>query len=47
MYIFSPCAFGGTLNEQTISNLNCKVVAGGANNTLINEIIGERHYIYS
>ena len=32
--IFSPAAFGGTINENTIPRLKCKVVAGAANNQL-------------
>ena len=34
--ILSPCALGAVLNDQTIPQLNCKVVAGGANNVLEN-----------
>ena len=33
--IFSPCALGGTLNDETIPRLKCDVVAGGANNQLL------------
>jgi len=40
--IFSPCAFGGILDDETISLLRCKIVAGGANNPLIIEKKGER-----
>jgi len=32
--IFSPCALGGVLNDETIPRLKCRVVAGGANNQL-------------
>lgn len=32
--IFSPCALGGILNATTIPQLNCRAVAGGANNQL-------------
>lgn len=32
--IFSPCALGGILNDQTIPQLKCKIVAGSANNQL-------------
>ncbi|OGQ16623.1 MAG: hypothetical protein A3B70_07740 [Deltaproteobacteria bacterium RIFCSPHIGHO2_02_FULL_40_11] len=32
--IFSPCAMGGILNQETLSRLKCKVVAGAANNQL-------------
>lgn len=34
--IFAPCALGGILNANTIPQLNCRVVAGGANNQLAN-----------
>ncbi|MEY9543130.1 leucine dehydrogenase [Bradyrhizobium diazoefficiens] len=30
--VFAPCALGGVLNQQTIPELNCSVVAGAANN---------------
>lgn len=32
--VFSPCATGGVLNADTIPRLQCKVVAGAANNQL-------------
>lgn len=32
--IFSPCALGAVLDARTIPQLNCRVVAGGANNQL-------------
>ena len=32
--IFSPCALGGVLDEDTIPRLRCKAVVGGANNQL-------------
>ncbi|MEI3611765.1 Glu/Leu/Phe/Val family dehydrogenase [Pseudogracilibacillus sp. SO30301A] len=32
--IYSPCALGGTLNDETIEKLKAKVVAGSANNQL-------------
>jgi leucine dehydrogenase len=32
--IFSPCALGGVLNAETIPQLKCRAVAGGANNQL-------------
>jgi leucine dehydrogenase len=33
--IFSPCAMGAILNAQTISQLRCQLVAGCANNQLL------------
>jgi leucine dehydrogenase len=32
--IFAPCALGGVLNSNTIPQLKCRAVAGGANNQL-------------
>ena len=38
--IFSPCALGGVLNGETIPRLKCSIVAGGANNQLLEESDG-------
>jgi len=35
--IYAPCALGATLNDNTIPRLKCKVVAGAANNQLLDE----------
>jgi leucine dehydrogenase len=40
--VFSPCALGGVINENTIKKLKCKIVAGGANNQLESEKLGEK-----
>jgi len=40
LHIFSPCALGGIVNDDTIDHLQCDIIAGGANNILDNE---ERH----
>jgi leucine dehydrogenase len=32
--IYSPCAMGATVNDTTIPQLKCKIICGGANNTL-------------
>src|SRR5690625_6806567 len=32
--IYSPCALGATLNDETLSVLKAKVIAGSANNQL-------------
>ena len=32
--VYSPCAIGATVNDNTIDRLNCKIVAGAANNVL-------------
>jgi leucine dehydrogenase len=33
--VFSPCALGGSVNEDTIGRLKAKIVAGAANNQLL------------
>lgn len=38
--IFSPCALGGVVNDDTIDHFNCDIIAGGANNILDEE---EKH----
>jgi leucine dehydrogenase len=35
MDVYSPCALGATLNDNTIPRLKCKIIAGGANNQLL------------
>ncbi len=40
--IFAPCAMGGILNEDTIDRLQCKVIAGAANNQLADEQVGRQ-----
>ncbi len=40
--IFAPCALGGVINPDTIPQLKCRVVAGGANNQLLSEGYGEK-----
>jgi len=35
--IYAPCALGATLNDQSIAELRCSLVAGGANNQLATE----------
>lgn len=32
--IYSPCALGATLNDDTVGRLKCRIVAGSANNQL-------------
>jgi leucine dehydrogenase len=32
--IYAPCALGATINDDTIPQLKCKIVCGGANNQL-------------
>lgn len=35
--IYSPCAFGGTINTKNINKLKCAIIAGSANNQLEDE----------
>jgi leucine dehydrogenase len=39
--IFAPCALGGIINDQTIPQLRVRIVAGAANNQLLEERHGE------
>ncbi len=32
--VFAPCALGGVLNDDTIPQLKCPIIAGGSNNVL-------------
>ncbi len=36
--IFAPCALGGTINKETISQMKFDIIAGSANNQLKNEL---------
>ena len=52
MDIYSPCALGATLNDNTLSRLKCSIIAGGANNQLTDEnvhgkMIMEKGIIYA
>ncbi len=35
--IFAPCALGGIINDETLPQLRCEIVAGAANNVLLEE----------
>ena len=39
--VFSPCALGGAINDQTLTQLRAAVVAGAANNQLTQQRHGE------
>ncbi len=43
--IYAPCALGATLNDQTIPDMKYKIVAGGANNQLDDELRNGRQLI--
>lgn len=38
--VLAPCALGGAINSETISNIKATIIAGAANNQLANEQIG-------
>lgn len=39
--IFAPCALGAIVNDETVPNLRCAIVAGSANNVLAEDRHGE------
>ncbi len=39
--IYSPCALGATVNDETLKRLKVEIIAGGANNQLAEERHGE------
>lgn len=50
--VFSPCALGGSLNDETIPQIKAKIVAGSANNALFDEekhgmMLRERGILYA
>ena len=49
--IFAPCALGGVLNDQTIPHLKAKLVAGAANNQLLEprhgDLLQQRGVLYA
>lgn len=38
--VYAPCALGGAINDRTLPQLNCRIVAGAANNQLASEECG-------
>lgn len=40
--IFAPCALGGGINDETINEFRCKVIAGAANNQLARPEHGDK-----
>lgn len=42
--IYSPCALGGVINDDTISQIKAKAIAGSANNQLLTDAHGEMLY---
>ena len=39
MDVYSPCALGATVNDDTLKRLKCSVIAGAANNQLADESV--------
>jgi leucine dehydrogenase len=40
--ILAPCALGGTIDDQTVEELRCRIVCGSANNQLAHEDLAQR-----
>lgn len=36
--IFSPCALGGVINDKTIPQFKCQIIAGASNNVLLDSV---------
>lgn len=49
--VFAPCALGGILNKKTIPHLQCRAIAGAANNQLLHEedarLLAKRGILYA
>ncbi len=49
--IFSPCALGGSINDDTMALLNARIVCGGANNQVahpgIEKLLADRGIVYA
>lgn len=39
--VYSPCALGQEFDNNSVSKLQCSIIAGGANNQLANESVGD------
>ena len=49
--IYSPCALGGAINDDTLGILNARIICGGANNQLahpgLEKLLAERGIVYA
>ncbi len=49
--IFAPCAVGGIINPQTIKKFKCRIIAGSANNQLLNtgddQLLSQKGIVYA
>jgi leucine dehydrogenase len=41
--VFAPCALGAVVNDEALPNLRCSIIAGSANNILLEAQHGEAH----
>lgn len=49
--VYAPCALGGTINGTSVPKMNCKIIAGAANNQLLDEehtikLLQEKNIVY-
>jgi valine dehydrogenase (NAD+) len=49
--IYSPCAMGGALDDETVATLSARIVCGGANNQLphagVEKVLADRGILYA
>ena len=49
--VFAPCALGGVINDKTLDQLKVEIVAGGANNVLLEtrhgDVLEQRNILYA
>jgi valine dehydrogenase (NAD+) len=49
--VYSPCALGGAVNDETVEMLQARIVCGGANNQLahtgLEKLLAERRIVYA
>jgi leucine dehydrogenase len=49
--VFAPCALGAVVNDETLPNFRCSIIAGSANNVLLEprhgEALAERGILYA
>jgi valine dehydrogenase (NAD+) len=51
MDVYSPCALGGSIDDETVATLTAKIICGGANNQLahsgIEKQLADRNIVYA
>ena len=50
--VYAPCALGGSVNDDTLAKLKCKIICGAANNQLLiekfhGEAVGKQGILYA